>query len=75
MLETRWPLAGRGEELSRLTAALVARRGAVITGPAGTGKTTLAMTCLQLVRDRQMSVSRTTATRAQVHPPARAQAR
>ena len=64
MLETRWPLAGRGEELSRLTAALVARRGAVITGPAGTGKTTLAMTCLQLVRDREMSVARTTATHA-----------
>ena len=64
MLETRWPLVGRGEEFSRLTAALVARRGAVITGPAGTGKTTLAMTCLQLVQDREMSVARTTATHA-----------
>jgi DNA-binding CsgD family transcriptional regulator/type II secretory pathway predicted ATPase ExeA len=64
MPETRWPLAGRSEELSRLTAALVARRGAVITGPAGAGKTTLAMMCLQLVRDREMSVARTTATLA-----------
>ncbi len=62
MPETRWPLVGRGEELSRLTAALVAGRGAVITGPAGAGKTTLAMMCLQLVRDREMSVVRTTAT-------------
>ena len=62
MLETRWPLVGRGEELSALTAALVAGRGAVITGPAGAGKTTLAMMCLQLVRDREMSVVRTTAT-------------
>ncbi len=69
MLETRWPLAGRGEELSRLTAALVARRGAVITGPAGTGKTTLAVTCLQLVRDREMSVARTTATHASQRLP------
>ncbi len=69
MLETRWPLAGRGEELSRLTAALVARRGAVITGPAGTGKTTLAMMCLQLVRDREMSVARTTATHASQRLP------
>ena len=69
MLETRWPLAGRGEELSRLTAALVARRGAVITGLAGTGKTTLAMTCLQLVRDREMSVARTTATHASQRLP------
>jgi MoxR-like ATPase len=43
MLETRWPLADQAKELSRLTAALVARRGAVITGPAGAGKTTLAI--------------------------------
>src|SRR5271165_4479365 len=64
MLETRWPLIGRGEELSRLTAALAARRGAVITGPAGAGKTTLAMMCLQQVRDRKMSVARMTATHA-----------
>ncbi len=42
MLETRWPLADLAKELSRLTAALVARRG-VITGPAGAGKTTLAI--------------------------------
>ena len=62
MLDTRWPLVGRGEELSALTAALMAGRGAVITGPAGAGKTTLAMMCLQVVRDREMSVARTTAT-------------
>jgi len=62
MPDTGWPLAGRGEELSRLTAALVGRRGAVITGPAGAGKTALATTCLQLARDREMSVARTTAT-------------
>ena len=69
MLETRWPLVGRGEELSRLTAALVARRGAVITGPAGAGKTTLAMMCLQLVQDREMSVARMTATHASQRLP------
>ena len=69
MLDTRWPLVGRSEELSRLTAALVARRGAVITGPAGTGKTTLAMMCLQLVRDRDMAVARTTATHASQRLP------
>ena len=69
MLETRWPLVGRGEELSRLTAALVARRGAVITGPAGAGKTTLAMMCLQLVRDQKMSVARMTATHASQRLP------
>jgi len=69
MPETRWPLAGRGEELSRLTAALAARRGAVITGPAGAGKTTLAVTGLQLVRDREMSVARTAATHASQRLP------
>jgi AAA ATPase domain len=69
MLDTRWPLAGRGEELSRLTAALVARRGAVITGPAGAGKATLATMCLQLVRDREMAVARATATHASQRLP------
>ena len=62
MPDTRWPLAGRGKELSALTAALAARRGAVITGQAGAGKTTLATMGLQQVRDREMSVARTTAT-------------
>src|SRR2546429_9111627 len=59
-----WPLVGRHRELSRLTAAVVARRGAVITGPAGVGKTSLAMTCLRLAQDRGMSLARTTATHA-----------
>jgi DNA replication protein DnaC len=58
----KWPLVGRHEELSRLAGAVVARHGAVITGPAGVGKTTLALTCLKLARDRGMSVARATAT-------------
>jgi hypothetical protein len=37
-------VVGRSDELRQLTAAVVARRGAVITGPAGVGKTTLAVT-------------------------------
>jgi DNA-binding CsgD family transcriptional regulator len=59
-----WPLVGRREELSQVTAALVAQRGAVITGAAGAGKTTLAVTCLELAQERGMSVARATATRA-----------
>jgi DNA-binding CsgD family transcriptional regulator len=47
-----------------LTAAVVARRGAVITGSAGVGKTTLAMAGVELAQDRGMSPLRTTATRA-----------
>jgi DNA-binding CsgD family transcriptional regulator len=58
----KWPLAGRDEELSRLSAAVVARRGAVITGAAGVGKTTLATTGLRVAEQRGMSVARTAAT-------------
>jgi len=58
----KWPLAGRDEELSRLSAAVIARRGAVITGAAGVGKTTLAMTGLRVAEQRGMAVARTAAT-------------
>jgi DNA-binding CsgD family transcriptional regulator len=59
-----WPLVGRSKELAQLTGALIAQRGAVITGPAGVGKTTLAMTGAELARKRGMSVARTAATHA-----------
>src|SRR5580704_4560833 len=59
-----WPFVGRNNELSQLLDALVAQRGAVITGPAGVGKTTLAMTCLHQAGQRGMSLARTTATLA-----------
>jgi AAA ATPase domain len=59
-----WPLVGRSEELARLAGAVDAQRGAVITGPAGVGKTTLATAGLQLAQERGMSLARTTATRA-----------
>jgi DNA-binding CsgD family transcriptional regulator len=55
---------GRSRELSQLTAAVVARRGAVIIGPAGVGKTILGTACLQQAQDMGMSVARTTATHA-----------
>jgi DNA-binding CsgD family transcriptional regulator len=58
----RWPLVGRDEELAQLTAAVVAQRGAVITGAAGAGKTTLAMRGLRLAEGRGMSVARSAAT-------------
>ena len=50
-----WPLVGRGRELTHLTAAGARRRGALITRPAGVGKTTLAMACLQLAEERAMA--------------------
>lgn len=47
-----------------MTAAVVARRGAVIIGSPGVGKTTLAMSGVELAQARGMSLVRTTATRA-----------
>ncbi|HEX3489518.1 MAG TPA: AAA family ATPase, partial [Streptosporangiaceae bacterium] len=59
-----WPLVGRGKELAQLAGAVSGRRGAVITGLAGVGKTTLAMRYLELAGKQGMAVARATATRA-----------
>lgn len=58
-----WPLAGREMELSRMAAAVVSGQGAVLTGPAGMGKTILAMTSLRAAKERDMAFVRTAATR------------
>ncbi len=60
----RWPVVGRSKELRQLTAAVRARRGAVMSGPAGAGKTTLAVTGMELAHQQGMSIARATATRA-----------
>jgi ribose 1,5-bisphosphokinase PhnN len=60
----RWPLIGRSKELTQLAGAVTDQRGAVIIGPAGVGKTTLAMKYLELARKRGMAVARSSATRA-----------
>jgi len=57
-------MVGRGKEFSRLTAAVAARRGAVITGPAGVGKTTLALSGVEWAGQRGMAHRRASATRA-----------
>ena len=59
-----WPLVGRDEDLGQLTAAVVAQRGAVISGVAGAGKTTLAKAGLRVAEERGMSVARAAATGA-----------
>src|ERR1700684_1751017 len=57
-------MVGRQRELSLLTGAVAARRGAVITGPAGVGKTTLALSGVEWAEQRGMAQRRASATRA-----------
>ncbi|MCA1693075.1 MAG: ATP-binding protein, partial [Actinobacteria bacterium] len=44
-----WPVVGRRREVERVSAALgsSSRRGVVLAGPAGSGKTTLARLCVR----------------------------
>jgi DNA-binding CsgD family transcriptional regulator len=57
-------MVGRSKEFSRLTVAVAAKRGAVITGPAGVGKTTLALSVVEWAERRGMAHRRASATRA-----------
>jgi DNA-binding CsgD family transcriptional regulator len=57
-------MVGRIKELSQLTAAVAAKRGAVITGPAGVGKTTLALSAVEWAEQSGMAHRRASATRA-----------
>ena len=57
-------MVGRGRELSLLTGAVAAKRGAVITGPAGVGKTTLALSGVEWAQQRGMTHRRASATKA-----------
>ncbi len=52
-----WPLAGRSHELQLLKEAIRERRGAVIVGPAGSGKTTLARAGAEFAQNQGMSVA------------------
>ena len=53
----RWPLVGRSREIALLREAIAERRGAVITGPAGVGKTALAAIGVEFARDQGMAVA------------------
>ena len=61
---TGWRMVGRSKEFSQLTAAVAAKRGAVITGPAGVGKTTLALSAVEWAEQRGMAHRHASATRA-----------
>src|ERR1700761_5579248 len=65
----RWPTVNRVEELSRLGEAVRDRRGAVILGASGVGKTTLANIGVEQAAGRRTWVVRLTATRASQQLP------
>jgi DNA-binding CsgD family transcriptional regulator len=69
--ERPWRFMGRGPELERLRQMLldVNRPGVVVAGPAGVGKTRLALECLTLVSGAQVVSVRATATRAAAEIP------
>jgi DNA-binding CsgD family transcriptional regulator/type II secretory pathway predicted ATPase ExeA len=60
----RWPLRGRARELQVLKEAVRERRGAVIAGPAGSGKTVLAQAGVEFAQDQGMSVAAVAGTEA-----------
>lgn len=53
----RWPLVGRTNELAVLQQSIEDQRGAVITGPVGVGKSTLAMAGVQYAREQGLAVT------------------
>ncbi|HEY3240751.1 MAG TPA: AAA family ATPase, partial [Acidimicrobiia bacterium] len=61
-----WPLVGRGVELHRLHDLVTDGKspGVMVAGPAGVGKTRLALECLRLAETAGLATARVTATRA-----------
>lgn len=59
-----WPLIGRDVELGRLRESLMAEscKGVLIAAPPGTGKTRLAVECLEIARRQGFDTARVTAT-------------
>ncbi len=60
----RWPLVGRSSEIAELKASISGRRGAVVIGPVGVGKTVLGTVGVEFARDLGMSVSLVAGTEA-----------
>jgi DNA-binding CsgD family transcriptional regulator len=59
-----WPFVGRERELHLLRGLLIAHRGVVLAGPAGVGKTRLALECLAQLPRAGLATARVTASRA-----------
>jgi DNA-binding CsgD family transcriptional regulator len=60
-----WPLVGRGDELRHLRGLIVGSvpHDVVLAGPAGVGKTAVALECLHLAERAGLATARITATR------------
>lgn len=64
-MRSEWPLVGRVDEIDRLDRSLVQeRRGTVLAGAAGVGKTRLAVEALERCRKAGLATARVSATRA-----------
>jgi len=64
-----WPLVGRAHEVARLEQAVTERRGAVIAGPVGIGKSSLAAVGAQFAREQGIAVTSVAGTEsAMAHP-------
>ena len=64
-MATKWALVGRQRELARVVEAMEHGEGGVLlSGPAGVGKTRLALECLDLAADRGYATARVRANRS-----------
>jgi DNA-binding NarL/FixJ family response regulator len=69
-MRAEWPLVGRDSELRTLKHTLVdRRRGVVLAGPIGVGKSRLCVEALNICRKAGFAVARVTATRSSAEIP------
>ena len=69
-MRAEWPLVGRDAELCTLKHSLVdRRRGVVLAGPVGVGKSRLCIEALEMCRKAGFAVARVTATRSSAEIP------
>ena len=68
-MKTAWPLRGRDGEIADLSALLRRRRGALLAGPSGVGKTSLAVAVAEELEPAGWTVVRVVASRPTTRIP------